>query len=808
MIRKEGDKFLLYSADGSKLLGSFGSRDAAEEREAEITRIAAAEGIEHVAAEQAKTSAPIELLVTEASVELREPKGEAWLVRVIRSGFSKQPKPVPAAGIPEPIPWYYTAEAIKGAPEVFEGAPVYAFEVAPALHGHLGLSPDEKTRKGLLKHLVGTISQVKEAAGELLARLDLLKGAEWLQEKLADLAKKGRSDLVGLSIDSRVYGVPVQTAEGRAFAVLRFTKPATVDLATHPAAGGAFLRALETLGAKEVTMLKELLEKLRKRRPDLAAQLGENPTEEQVKEAFDKALVTAPPAPDGDLRPAEKALAGARAAESRILLRERLGEAKLPKPFEDAIRKQFADRTFEAVELDNALRDAKSLVETRGTECRMLLKDRLAEAKLPEAAEKKLQKQFEGQIFEASALEAAIKVEKEYLDAVVGEGGVMGLGSTKAAVLIEQKQKLQIGMDRMFGVETKESEKVSRLDVPGFKGFRDAFQHIAGKDLVAMMNHVVADAREAILSTTWVNVLGTSMHRRLIKDYQAPTYREEAISRPRPGGVMNFKTQETLRVQYFGDLSEFNTETQDFPEITEPTDEKISYAVVQKGNILTISRKTLINDDLGAVVKMVGRLGRSARRTHAKFIWNFAITNPAYEVDAVAWFHATHANLQSVALTANEAGAAEIMAAITKLADQTEPGSGEKLGIDLTEPLWLAVPHALIGVALQLNISPQITNGTNLVANPVYQRFGAQNERIIINPLFTDANDWYLFRSPDVVDSIEVGYLNDQREPEFFVANVPTVGQMFVADKLQHKIRHEYGADLVDFRGAVKAVVA
>jgi hypothetical protein len=40
------------------------------------------------------------------------------------------------------------------------------------------------------------------------------------------------------------------------------------------------------------------------------------------------------------------------------------------------------------------------------------------------------------------------------------------------------------------------------------------------------------------------------------------------------------------------------------------------------------------------------------------------------------------------------------------------------------------------------------------------------------------------------------------------VANVPTVGQMFVADKLQHKIRHEYGADLVDFRGAVKAVVA
>jgi hypothetical protein len=55
------------------------------------------------------------------------------------------------------------------------------------------------------------------------------------------------------------------------------------------------------------------------------------------------------------------------------------------------------------------------------------------------------------------------------------------------------------------------------------------------------------------------------------------------------------------------------------------------------------------------------------------------------------------------------------------------------------------------------------------------------------------------------VDSIEIGFLNDQREPEFFTASVPTIGQMFVADKQQFKIRQEYGGDIVDFRGAVKS---
>jgi hypothetical protein len=47
-----------------------------------------------------------------------------------------------------------------------------------------------------------------------------------------------------------------------------------------------------------------------------------------------------------------------------------------------------------------------------------------------------------------------------------------------------------------------------------------------------------------------------------------------------------------------------------------------------------------------------------------------------------------------------------------------------------------------------------------------------------------------------------------QEQPEVFVADNQQVGQMFMADKLQYKIRHEYGAEVVDYRGMDKSVVA
>ena len=382
--------------------------------------------------------------------------------------------------------------------------------------------------------------------------------------------------------------------------------------------------------------------------------------------------------------------------------------------------------------------------------------------------------------------------------------------STTATITLDRQDKLQLGMDRLFGACTVEAEDRHR-EIPAFRGLRHAFKVITGRELADVQGHLVTTAQEEILSMTWTNILGASMHRRLIKDYVAPAYGENNIISYRPGGVSNFKTQETLRVNYLADLSPVDPETADYVEIVEPGDEAVTWDVLQKGNLLTVSRKTMLNDDLGAVIKTVGRVGRAARRTFAKFVWGFWVNNSLYEADGTAWFTTgggSHLNLVATTLTADTDGAAHILDALILLGGMIEPGSGERLGLPELRNLmcWLVVPIELMAIAHILNSSPTILTALGAPAgNPVYHLFGANDERIIVNALLTDATDWGIFRDPSEVDSIEIGFLNDQREPEFFVASVPTIGQMFIADKQQYKVRHEYGGNIVDFRGAVKS---
>jgi DNA primase large subunit len=58
------------------------------------------------------------------------------------------------------------------------------------------------------------------------------------------------------------------------------------------------------------------------------------------------------------------------------------------------------------------------------------------------------------------------------------------------------------------------------------------------------------------------------------------------------------------------------------------------------------------------------------------------------------------------------------------------------------------------------------------------------------------------------VPGIEIGFLDNQQEPELFVQDNPTVGSMFTNDKVTYKIRHIYGGNVVEYRGWDKSVVA
>jgi len=370
---------------------------------------------------------------------------------------------------------------------------------------------------------------------------------------------------------------------------------------------------------------------------------------------------------------------------------------------------------------------------------------------------------------------------------------------------LEESEKLQAALDKLMGADVDEKFR----GVPAFRSLRGAYAALTGdSEFRGISSPAGLKLGEAFMemmrlpaaysSNSFSFVLGNAMYRRLIKEYKAVNYMEEAlISFYR--SAENFKTMEIIQVGYFGDVPDITPETVDYPEITMPTDIEATYAINQKGWILTVTRRVVLNDDLKTVTQLVAKMARAFRRTHARRAWAKIIDNATFDGDSKALFHADHGNLGAVTLTNDATGIATLTARLQAMYAQAEQDSGEGLAL---EAKYLWCPRVLLEIAKALN-SPWVAS-----ANPHAGRFGQNHERIICHPLFTDPNDWGLIADGGEVELLEGAYINGRREPEFFVADNPMVGQLFVADKMQFKGRHEYEFEIADTRGFDRSVVA
>jgi hypothetical protein len=222
---------------------------------------------------------------------------------------------------------------------------------------------------------------------------------------------------------------------------------------------------------------------------------------------------------------------------------------------------------------------------------------------------------------------------------------------------------------------------------------------------------------------------------------------------------------------------------------TSPTDEKATYAAAKRGGTEDVTLEMIKNDDVGAIARIPGKLSRAAQRTLAKFVFDFFRTNPNV-YDGNAFFHAAHNNLFAAALSAVELGNHRLA-----MLKQTELNSADRLGI---APSVLLIPFDLQETAVNL-----FNRSTNLDKTFI--------QELVMNVLpvwyWTDTNDWCTVADPADIPTLEVGFLDGKEDPELFVQDNPTVGSLFTNDKVTYKIRHIYGGNVTDFRGATKAVV-
>ena len=199
---------------------------------------------------------------------LREASGRAWDVVLIEAGRSANGR-------------FYPPEVLKAAIHLFEGARCCAYRFGKKLDAsddfnHL---PDGEARRfpgGFAENTVGFFEKVRYGTftrpdgskGEgLLARFNILEGADWLRKNLRDAFKQGRSDILGFSIDAEGQAREAIVNGERVTLVERIAKVTSTDVVTTPAAGGSLLRLVASV--KKESTVDELLEMLRRTRPHL-----------------------------------------------------------------------------------------------------------------------------------------------------------------------------------------------------------------------------------------------------------------------------------------------------------------------------------------------------------------------------------------------------------------------------------------------------------------------------------------------------------------------------------------------------------
>lgn len=278
--------------------------------------------------------------------------------------------------------------------------------------------------------------------------------------------------------------------------------------------------------------------------------------------------------------------------------------------------------------------------------------------------------------------------------------------------------------------------------------------------------HKVLQAAYATQTDTWSRFCNTST----VSDFRAHT-------RYRLGSI--------AALDSLNDLGEFKNK-----QITDA--EKASITAATKGNIISISRAVVVNDDIGFVTGLAAAFGRAAKRSVEIDVYALLAQNSGLGptmADGQTLFHATHNNIGTGAALA----AAALDADRVLMASQKDKDGNDYLDL---RPSVLLLPVGLGGQAKIINQSQYdpdtAANKSQMKPNVVVGLFND----IVDTPRITGTRR-YLFADPQVAPVLEVAYLEGQTEP---VLETQTGWRV---DGSEMRVRYDYGVAGVDFRGAV-----
>jgi hypothetical protein len=211
-----------------------------------------------------------------------------------------------------------------------------------------------------------------------------------------------------------------------------------------------------------------------------------------------------------------------------------------------------------------------------------------------------------------------------------------------------------------------------------FSGIQEAYISISGDRNV---DHLGQNVRQVMAVPSFEDVLANVLNRKLIMDYAPTDYRWADVATSITGPP-DFRQNVRGRIKYMPDIPTL-TEDESYPELQGVTADngEVTYSIAQHGGMLSITRRAIINADIGLIQRAIEQVGRACSRTLAKQVWNIFISNATFGEDGLPLFCAQHGNLGTAVLSGSDAAAslAALNAARAAIFAQTEPGGTDLL---------------------------------------------------------------------------------------------------------------------------------
>lgn len=303
--------------------------------------------------------------------------------------------------------------------------------------------------------------------------------------------------------------------------------------------------------------------------------------------------------------------------------------------------------------------------------------------------------------------------------------------------------------------------------------------------------------RAAFSSVSLPGILSNVANKKLLQSYEAqPIIAMKLCS---TGDLNDFKENDRFRLTDVGDLLPIaaDGEIKDGGLIEESAKNQLD----TYGKKFCLTRKMIINDDLGAFMKVPTAMGNRAARLIDQLFFSRLLSNPA-QADGKALFSTNHKNLLSGASSALSSDS--LKKAIQLFLDQVD-ADGQPISV---EPKYLLVPTALKHLAIELTQGATlIMSGTDNAVRPALNVLSDENLQVISSPYLGNSayegssqTGWYLFGDPKTVDTWEIGFLKGKRTP-----TVERGETDFNTLSLWFRVYFDLGVREQDHRGMVKA---